>query len=87
MSFVDCGRKVKNSGLCAIWHGLCEVMAKPASKVLTMFNTLFNKTSKLDRAVILSVASMLSFNIVVLTSQLQAAPQVAQVQGSTAQQA
>ncbi len=87
MSFVDCGRKVKNSGLCAIWHGLCEVMAKPASKVLTMFNTLFNKTSKLDRAVILSVAAMLSFNIVVLTSQLQAAPQVAQVQGSTAQQA
>ena len=87
MSFVDCGRKVKNSGLCAIWHGLCEVMAKPASKVLTMFNTLFNKTSKLDRAVILSVAAMLSFNIVVLTSQLQAAPQVAQVQGNTAQQA
>ena len=87
MSFVDCGRKVKNSGLCAIWHGLCEVMVKPVSKVLTMFNTLLNKTSKLDRAVILSVAAMLSFNIVVLTSQLQAAPQVAQVQGNTAQQA
>lgn len=52
-----------------------------------MFNTLLNKTSKLDRAVILSVAAMLSFNIVVLTSQLQAAPQVARVQGNTAQQA
>ncbi|MBN8485677.1 MAG: hypothetical protein J0L50_12980 [Sphingomonadales bacterium] len=60
---------------------------KPVSKVLTMFNTLLNKTSKLDRAVILSVTAMLSFNIVVLTSQLQAAPQVAQVQGNTAQQA
>ena len=87
MSFVEWRNQSSNSGLLRVWHGLCEVMAKPVSKVLTMFNTLFNKTSKLDRAVILSVAAMLSFNIVVLTSQLQAAPQVAQVQGSTAQQA
>lgn len=87
MSFVDCWRKARNSGLYPIWHGLCEVTVKPVSKVLTMFNTLLNKTSKLDRAVILSVTAMLSFNIVVLTSQLQAAPQVAQVQGNTAQQA
>ncbi|MFN3517597.1 MAG: hypothetical protein ACK4YM_10630 [Novosphingobium sp.] len=62
-------------------------MIKPASKAQTMFNTLLNKTSTLDRAVILSVTTMLSFNIVVLTSQLQAAPQVAQVPGATAQQA
>jgi hypothetical protein len=87
MSFVDWRSEARNSGLLRVWHGLCEVMVKPVSKVLTMFNTLLNKTSKLDRAVILSVAAMLSFNIVILTSQLQAAPQVAQVQGNPAQQA
>ncbi len=87
MSFVEWLGQARNSGLLCIWHGLCKVMVKPVSKVVTMFNTLLNKTSKLDRAIVLSVAAMLSFNIVVLTSQLQAAPQVAQVQGSAAQQA
>jgi hypothetical protein len=52
-----------------------------------MFTNLINKTSTLDRAIALSVAAMLSFNIVVLASQLQAAPQVAQVSGTAAQQA
>lgn len=87
MSFVEWHGKARISGLFRVWHGLCEVMVKPVSKVVTMFNTLLNKTSKLDRAIVLSVAAMLSFNIVVLTSQLQAAPQVAQVQGTAAQQA
>lgn len=87
MSFVEWVAYPRNSGIFRVWHGLCEVMVKPVSKVLTMFNTLINKTSKLDRAIVLSVAAMLSFNIVILTSQLQAAPQVAQVQGNPAQQA
>lgn len=87
MSFVEWVAYPRNSGIFRVWHGLCEVMVKPVSKVLTMFNTLLNKTSKLDRAIVLSVAAMLSFNIVILTSQLQAAPQVAQVQGNPAQQA
>jgi|JI6StandDraft_1071083.scaffolds.fasta_scaffold01858_24 hypothetical protein len=52
-----------------------------------MLNTLLSKTSTLDRAIALSVAAMLSFNIVVLASQLQAAPQVAQASGTAAQQA
>ena len=44
-------------------------------------------SSKLNAAIALSVAAMLSFNIVVLASQLQAAPQVAQTSGTAAQQA
>jgi hypothetical protein len=52
-----------------------------------MFTNLINKTSTLDRAIALSVAAMLSFNIVVLATQLQAAPQVAQTSGTAAQQA
>lgn len=52
-----------------------------------MFTTLPSKTSALDRAIVLSVAAMMSFNIVVLASQLQAASQVAQATGSAAQQA
>ena len=52
-----------------------------------MLNTLLSKTSTLDRAVALSFAAMLSFNIVVLASQLQTAPQVARTSGTAAQQA
>lgn len=52
-----------------------------------MLTKLISKTSTLDRAIALSVAAMLSFNILVLASQLQTAPQVAQVSGTTAQQA
>ncbi len=52
-----------------------------------MLTTLITKTSTLDRAIALSVAAMLSFNIVVLASQFQAAPQVAQTSGTAAQQA
>lgn len=52
-----------------------------------MLTNLISKASKLDRAVILSVAAMLSFNIVVLASQLHPAPQLAQSAGATAQQA
>lgn len=52
-----------------------------------MFTAILSKTSTLDRAIVLSVAAMLSFNIVVLASQFQAAPQVAQASGTAAQQA
>lgn len=52
-----------------------------------MFTNLIAKASKLDRAVALSIAAMLSFNVVVLASQLQAVPQVALTQGGAAQQA
>lgn len=52
-----------------------------------MFTSIITKASKLDRAIILSVAAMLSFNILVLAGQLQASPQVAQSQGTSAQQA
>ncbi len=56
-----------------------------------MLTKLISKTStfassKLNCAIALSVAAMLSFNIVVLASQLQAAPQVAQTPGTAAQQ-
>jgi hypothetical protein len=51
-----------------------------------MFNNLISKAAPLDKAIALSLAAMLSFNVVVLANQLQTAPQVAQVQGDTAQQ-
>ncbi|MEQ1639547.1 MAG: hypothetical protein ABL881_01955 [Novosphingobium sp.] len=50
-----------------------------------MFTAILSKTSKLDRAIALSVAAMLSFNVVVLANQLQVSPQVAQSQGTSAQ--
>jgi hypothetical protein len=58
----------------------------------TMLTNLISKASKLgdnklNGAVILSVAAMLSFNIVVLASQLQSAPQFARSAGATAGQA
>jgi hypothetical protein len=51
-----------------------------------MFTAMLSKTSKLDRAIVLSVAAMLSFNVLVLANQLQASPQVALSQGTSAQQ-
>ncbi|MCC6925188.1 hypothetical protein [Novosphingobium sp.] len=41
--------------------------------MFTKFNTKLGST-KLDRAVILSVIAMLGFNVVVLTQQLDTAP-------------
>lgn len=52
-----------------------------------MFTNLISKASQLDKAIALSIAAMLSFNVLVLANQLQSAPQVAQVQGDPAQQA
>lgn len=52
-----------------------------------MFTNLINKASTLDKAIVLSVAAMLSFNVLVLASQVDHAPTVAQVHGAAAQQA
>lgn len=52
-----------------------------------MFNTLFRKASTLDKAIVLSVAAMLSFNIVVLANQLQAPSLVAHAASADAAQA
>ncbi len=52
-----------------------------------MFTNLISKASPLDKAIVLSVAVMLSFNVLVLASQVEHAPTVAQAQGAAAQQA
>lgn len=39
--------------------------------------TLFSTRSKLDRAIVASIAAMLAFNLLVLTQQLQSAPDFA----------
>jgi hypothetical protein len=57
-----------------------------------MFTTLFNKTSKLAEnklniAIALSVAAMLSFNVLVLATQTQQTATFAQASGEAAQQA
>ena len=49
---------------------------------------MFTKTkSKLDKAVIASIVAMLAFNVVILSQQLQSAPDFAQREAPTAQQA
>lgn len=51
-----------------------------------MFN-LFSLRSKLDRAIVASLAAMLAFNVLVLTQQLQGAPDFALKGEPAAQQA
>ncbi len=49
---------------------------------------MFTKTkTKLDKAVLLSVAAMLTCSVVVLSQQLTAAPHIAASQAAQAQQA
>ena len=50
-----------------------------------MFNRLFATTTKLDKAIALSVAAMIGLNLFVLTEQLQADPtlQLAQYTAAT----
>ncbi|MFM5916336.1 MAG: hypothetical protein ACKOOL_02260 [Novosphingobium sp.] len=49
---------------------------------------MFTKTkSKLDKAILLSVAAMLACNVVVLSQQLTAAPQFAANQAASVHQA
>jgi hypothetical protein len=59
--------------------------------MFTKFNTKFGTTrlgtSKLDRAVILSVIAMVGFNLVVLTQQVNAGPFYALNQSAGAVQA
>jgi hypothetical protein len=57
-----------------------------------MFTTLFNKTAKLTRnklngAIVLSVAAMLSFNVLVLATQAEQAATIAQASADAARQA
>lgn len=54
-----------------------------------MFAKSLSAASKLDKAIILSVAAMLAMNVFVLANQLDAAPMVAQSsqQAAAAQQA
>lgn len=52
-----------------------------------MFTTLFAKASLLDKAIVLSVAAMLSFNVLVFASQVQPAPDFARSGEVAAQQA
>ena len=42
--------------------------------------------TKLDRAILLSVAAMLACNVIIMTQQLTAAPQFAQRPAASAQQ-
>ena len=49
---------------------------------------MFTKTkTKLDKAILLSVAAMLACNVVIMTQQLTAAPHFAAVRSAPAQQA
>jgi hypothetical protein len=47
----------------------------------------FSLRTKLDRAIVLSIAAMLGFNVIVLSQQLQVAPAFALGGEATAQQA
>jgi hypothetical protein len=48
---------------------------------------MFTTRSMLDKAVIASIAAMLAFNVLVLSQQLQSAPDFAQRDAPAAQQA
>ena len=52
-----------------------------------MFANLIRKASTLDKAIALSVAAMLSFNVLVLVQEVDQPASFAQSQGDTAQQA
>lgn len=52
-----------------------------------MFNTTFTFATKLDKAILASVAAMLAMNVFVLAQQLGTAPVVALAQPTAAQQA
>ncbi len=54
--------------------------------MFTKFNTKLGST-KLDRAVILSVVAMIGFNVIVLTQQMSTAPQYALNHSASAAQA
>ena len=54
--------------------------------MFTKFNTKLGST-KLDRAVILSIVAMIGFNVVVLTHQMTAAPHYALNHSAAAAQA
>lgn len=48
---------------------------------------MFTTRTNLDKAVIASIAAMLAFNILILSQQLQSAPDFAQREAPAAQQA
>jgi hypothetical protein len=48
---------------------------------------MFTSRTKLDKAVIASIAAMLAFNVLILSQQLQSAPDFAQREAPAAQQA
>lgn len=52
-----------------------------------MFTKLIRKAGKLDKAIALSVAAMLSFNVLVLVQQVDRSASFAQTEGASAQQA
>ena len=52
-----------------------------------MFANLISKASTLDKAIVLSVAAMLSFNVFVLANQVDRPATFAQTTGEVAQQA
>ena len=59
------------------------MMNKPASMRCNMFT---KSKTKLDKAVLLSVAAMLTCNIVIMTQQLTTAPHFTQSAAAPAQQ-
>lgn len=52
-----------------------------------MFANLINKASTLDKAIALSLAAMLSFNVIVLANQVDRPAALARTAGHAAQQA
>ena len=52
-----------------------------------MFTKLIRKAGKLDKAIALSVAAMLSFNVLVLVQQIDRSASFAQTEGASVQQA
>ncbi len=52
-----------------------------------MFTKLINQATTLDKAIALSLAAMLSFNVLVLANQVDRSTSFAQTQGAAAQQA
>ncbi len=52
-----------------------------------MFTNLIKSTTKLDRAIVISIAAMLTFNVLALTAQVQSPTVIAQVSGEAAGQA
>lgn len=52
-----------------------------------MFTNLISKASTLDKAIVLSVAAMLSFNVLVLAQQVDRSASFAQTEAAPVQQA